>query len=471
MNQASVVDRHATHARVDTVQPSSLSPEAQRLQPEQVFVDLFAGCGGLSLGLLNSGWDGLFALEKHPHAFATLRHNLIDTGSHNAHVNRFDWPSWLPTTTHDVKTFIQEYRSQLEAIRGAVQLVAGGPPCQGFSFAGKRNRQDPRNALFQYHVTIASLLMPQLVLLENVRGIAAPFKKRPRNGSSRAPTNLCYADEIEDALEDIGYQVEHHAISATHFGVPQARSRHFIVGIRTDLLNSRDPISFAEILDQLRIPFLKSLKLPPTSPVTAMEAVSDLETNGRTLEDCTDSESPRGFKQIIYRGPETPYQRLMRRHSNGHAPDSSRLINHRPETTERFQAILRSCRKGVGLSPSDRIRLGLRKHAMVPLDPNKPAHTVTTLPDDLLHYTEPRAHTVREHARFQSFPDWFRFRGPFTTGGRQRASACPRYTQVGNAVPPLLAEAIGQALSGLLNKLLPIPEDALEANRLEERYT
>ena len=103
------------------------------------------------------------------------------------------------------------------------------------------------------------------------------------------------------------------------------------------------------------------------------------------------------------------------------------------------------------MSDADRERLGIGKHAITPLSPDLPSHTLTTLPDDLLHYAEPRIHTVREHARLQSFPDWFEFRGKFTTGGSVRTQECPRYTQVGNAVPPLLAEAIGIAIKRLLN--------------------
>ena len=105
------------------------------------------------------------------------------------------------------------------------------------------------------------------------------------------------------------------------------------------------------------------------------------------------------------------------------------------------------------MSEEDRARLGIRKTAIAPLAPDQPSHTLTTLPDDLLHYAEPRIHTVREHARLQSFPDWFEFRSNYTTGGDRRARECPRYTQVGNAVPPLLAGAIGEALLVILDEL------------------
>jgi DNA (cytosine-5)-methyltransferase 1 len=102
-------------------------------------------------------------------------------------------------------------------------------------------------------------------------------------------------------------------------------------------------------------------------------------------------------------------------------------------------------RKGVGLSPKEREVLGLKKNAIVVLRGDRPSHTLTTLPDDYLHYCESRILTVRENARLQSFPDWFAFQGKYTTGAKLRTQEAPRYTQVGNAVPPLVAEVLGLA--------------------------
>lgn len=106
------------------------------------------------------------------------------------------------------------------------------------------------------------------------------------------------------------------------------------------------------------------------------------------------------------------------------------------------------------MDESSRQSYGLKKHRIFPMAPGEPAPTITTLPDDVLHYAEPRILTVRESARLQSFPDWFVFKGKFTTGGDRRTKECPRYTQVGNAVPPLLARAIGSALHMLLEEVV-----------------
>ena len=109
--------------------------------PKMTVIDLFSGCGGIALGLWKSGWRGLFAVEKNPFAFATLKHNLIEKKQH------FDWPAWLPVAPHDINELLSTYIEELRALQGTVDLVAGGPPCQGFSMAGKRIESDERNSL------------------------------------------------------------------------------------------------------------------------------------------------------------------------------------------------------------------------------------------------------------------------------------------------------------------------------------
>lgn len=417
-----------------------------------IFVDLFSGCGGLSLGLLSSGWSGLFGIEKNKDAFQTLRHNLVNDDDHNTDNHLYNWPQWLEIKPFEIRRFISGYRSHLLALKGKVHLVAGGPPCQGFSFAGKRTGHDPRNELFKYHLEIVDLIKPQLVLLENVQGIDTAFgtlvaRKRERRGRPRKS----YAGRIRDALSKHGYEVQQELVKAVDYGVPQFRQRYFTLGIRRDVFIAQGCPNFFEILRNIRIDFLKAKGLPIDRFVTVAEAISDLETTGKDIITCNDPESPSGFKQIVYEGPSSLYQRLLHGSMNGQAPNSLRLVNHQLKTIARFKKILRTCRKGVQLSDAERKRLGIRKTAFAQLAPDRPSHTLTTLPDDLLHYAEPRIHTVREYARLQSFPDWFEFRGTYTTGGNRRSNACPRYTQVGNAVPPFLADAIGSALKELLS--------------------
>jgi DNA (cytosine-5)-methyltransferase 1 len=420
------------------------------------FIDLFAGCGGLSLGLIEAGWRGLFAVEQATDAFRTLKHNLIDQRQNGRYLLSYSWPTWLEERTYDIREFVKSYRKQLGELRGKVQLVAGGPPCQGFSFAGKRERDDPRNELFKHYIEVVDLIKPEFVLLENVQGLSVVHGVSKRGSiKRRGRPKKSYAERIREVLETHDFDVQQRVVIAKDFGVPQIRPRYITFGIRRDLLGKGSPPDLFETLKGMRKDFLRNHRLPVNRPVSVYEAISDLETVVGQLVHCIDRESPPGFMEIRYRGPKSRYQRLMHKNMGSNLLNSLRLVNHKAETVLRFQKIFSSCRKGVQLSRADRERLRIGKRSITPLAPDKPAHTLTTLPDDLLHYSEPRIPTVREQARLQGFPDWFEFKGKFTTGGDRRAMECPRYTQVGNAVPPLLAEVTGNAILTILRELRP----------------
>lgn len=135
-------------------------------------IDLFAGCGGLSLGLYQAGWQGIFAIEKNPCAYATLSYNLIEKKKH------FNWPKWLPQEPLDIAEVNKTYSKQLKNLRGTVDLVAGGPPCQGFSMAGRRIEDDVRNQLVFAYIDFISMVMPKILLFENVKGFTYAFDKK-----------------------------------------------------------------------------------------------------------------------------------------------------------------------------------------------------------------------------------------------------------------------------------------------------
>ena len=103
------------------------------------------------------------------------------------------------------------------------------------------------------------------------------------------------------------------------------------------------------------------------------------------------------------------------------------------------------------MSKEDRVRLSINKHVTIPLAAKAPSPTLTTLPDDYVHYCEPRILTVREYARIQSFPDWFEFKNKYTTGGKNRTKEVPRYSQIGNAIPPLFGEQAGLTLKRIIS--------------------
>lgn len=420
-------------------------PLGQAHRGPLTFFDLFAGCGGLSLGLLKAGWQGLLGVEADPFAFETLKANLID----GAHGYRYEWPAWFPKEPCQVATFQRRYKRQLAELNGRVDLIAGGPPCQGFSLAGLRKRDDHRNAMFRHYVAIVELIQPRFLLLENVRGIEVEFDKKKRTRTNKKKVGRPakpFSQRIRENLEKAGYRVFAGRICAVDFGVPQLRPRFIMFGIQQSLFESgstRDPF---EVATSIRESFLKTIGLPVDRPVSVREAISDLETANASLVECVDSP---GSKQMVYQHPVTGFQRILHAGMDGRAPNSLRLANHQERTKERFSNILETCRHGVQLNTADRARFGLSKKCTVPLDGDKPSHTLTTLPDDLLHYSEPRILTVREYARLQSFPDWYEFRGAYTTGGDRRIRQVPRYSQVGNAVPPFLGEVFGDVLSTL----------------------
>jgi DNA (cytosine-5)-methyltransferase 1 len=433
------------------------------------FIDLFAGCGGLSLGLLQAGWKGLFAIEKSPLAFETYKHNLVDSLRFS-----YSWPEWLPTEASTASALLEKYKPELESLKGKVDLIVGGPPCQGFSTAGKRNPADPRNKLTEEYLDIVSIIKPKYLVIENVAGFNAKFKKTVADELS-IPSDIPYAELVKARLRNLGYQVSSGLVNCSKFGVPQNRIRFLMVckyiGDEADVLKSPDGNLVKEFL-QTRDKFLVAKKLPIFKPVSVKNALSDLEISGKNFVQCNDIGS-NNFKEAVYTHPtsRTAYQTLMRKGmSHGAIPSSRRLANHKQKTVEYFEMLHEVCGTDKKLTKKTREEMGSKKHSLTLLNPKLPSPTITTLPDDILHYSEPRILTVRENARLQSFPDWFEFKGKYTTGGKNRKNECPRYTQVGNAVPPLLAEAIGILLSGLLksNKSIKAPLLKIETHSNQE---
>lgn len=393
-------------------------------------IDLFAGCGGLSLGLSSAGFSPHFAVEAHQDAFETYRSNLIE--GKNLHAR---WPKWLEKRAWQAEDILAQHHAHLEDLSGKVDLIAGGPPCQGFSMNGLRRPDDPRSKMVEVYLDYVKIIRPRLVLLENVVGFR----------SMKHRTGGTYSDYVQHELALLGYDTWADIIRAADWGVPQRRPRFVLIAAPKGSLPGIDPLQRLRVA---RKAFLSVRGLGPGC-TTTKDAISDLDEAHDELG--LDAEwGHLGFKSLKRSAyPESPYQSLMRAKGLDD-PSDLRLPRHSAASVERMQDILQNCERGVCLRPSDRLRLGIKKRSTTPLDPNRPAPTISTLPDDFVHYARPRSMTVREHARLQSFPDWFSFKGPYTTGGSGRRDACPKFTQVGNAVPPLLAEALGEMLIGLL---------------------
>ena len=396
-------------------------------------IDLFAGAGGLSLGLYKAGWHGLFAIEKNTFAFETLKFNLIKNKKH------FDWPDWLPKTNHNINEVLNKYSEELKNLRGKVDLVAGGPPCQGFSMAGKRVKDDIRNQLVFSYIKFIKLVHPKMILFENVKGFTYAFNKRKRNDAEP------YSDKVIQALEGLGYAVKPHIIDFSEYGVPQRRKRFILVGIKKEI---GSPEHFEQMLKDNRDKFLEERGLNKT--VTLQDAISDLlRSNGKYP-----TPDRKGFYSGQYGNKElTNYEKLMRGdYSKTHkVPNSHSFAKHTISKTECFKRLLAEYTlRGKRLDGKARESWGIKQRGIIVLDPTAVSPTITGQPDDYLHYSEPRIMTVRECARIQSFPDWYEIKKKYTTGGKLRKIEVPRYCQVGNAIPPLFAEQAGYVLKQIL---------------------
>ena len=398
------------------------------------YIDLFAGCGGLSLGLHNAGWKGLFAIEKSPDAFKTLKHNLIDKKKH------FSWCDWLPQTNLEIDNVIKNYKKELQSLQGTVDMVAGGPPCQGFSMAGRRNENDQRNNLVKSYIKFIKLVKPKIIFFENVKGFTQEFKKNKEKGKQ-------YSNYVENALKRAGYKVKGELVNFGDYGIPQKRTRFILVGVRNDIAkqNSQIAKSFFQKIDSNKNQFLINKNLSVNTKLE--DAISDLLKINGTVQ----SPDTKSFQAGIYANATSSYQLLMRGDIKNSVADSHRFPNHREDIILKFDFILKNSRKNKDIDISIRKKYQIKKHTIIPLDKNDKSPTITTLPDDYIHYSEPRILTVREYARIQSFPDWFEFKGKYTTGGKLRTKEVPRYTQVGNAIPPLFSEQSGLVLKQLIS--------------------
>lgn len=360
-------------------------------------IDLFCGAGGLTLGFERQGFNTIGASDYQEDTLNTFKSNFPN----------------VTTVQEDIRELgSEELLDEAGYDKEDIDAIIGGPPCKGFSMAGERDPDDPRNSLFEEYIRIVSHIEPRVVMMENVKGILSM-----KDGA--------YADKILKELRKLGYSVKYRILNSADYGVPQSRERVIWIGFKNgDKISFPDPTHHSESSGQKKLGKDEDLK----PYVTVGEAISDLDFIGA------------GEKSTEYqKGPESQYQREMRK-------DSEKLLNHEaPNHSERVQERFRLMEEGKGMEtvPEEH---RTQKHSLQKLDRNDTSPTITTLPEDFVHYKRNRIPTVREVARIQSFPDDFKFTGPRTTGGMRRRNACPQYSQIGNAVPPLMAEAIAKEI-------------------------
>lgn len=403
------------------------------------YIDLFAGCGGLSLGLHNSNaWEGVFAIEKNQDAFKTLHHNLIESKNH------FNWPNWLPVGNCDINRVLREYKLQLQNLRNQVDLITGGPPCQGFSSAGRRNENDSRNKLIKSYIRFIRIVQPKIIFFENVKGFTQKFKNNKDKG-------LKYSNYVESQLkknsvyyDSIGYDVHGELVNFADYGVPQKRTRFILIGFRKDL-NYGNPSDFFKNLEKEKFKFLKEKGINVT--ITLSQAISDLNSKKKIKYPFN-----KNFKTTKYTKVKSNYQKLMKGKVKSTIPNSHRLANHKAETIRKFEIMLSESERNKSISMELKNKLDIKKHTTIPTSSDKPCPSLTTLPDDFIHFDNGRIFTVREYARIQSFNDWYEFKGKYTSGGKRRINDVPRYSQIGNAIPPLFGEQAGLIINNIIAK-------------------
>lgn len=392
------------------------------------YIDLFAGAGGLSLGLYKAGLEGVFAIEKNEDAFSTLKFNLIDNKKH------FEWPSWLPQTSHDINEVLKKYKDNLLKLKGSIDLIVGGPPCQGFSMAGQRDHSDHRNQLVYSYLEMVKVIEPKHVFFENVAGFNMKFKDDELNKP--------YSKLVIEKLSELGYFVRSFSILMSDFGVPQKRKRFILVGSKNESFVKKFLENLKEIKDE------QFKKTGINSSISVIDAIDDLKKEYGVI-DSPDSSSK--FKNGLYGPSVSNYQKLMRKDAP-EIPNSHRFANHTERIIKLHKKIQEKLQPGKRISPQDGLIPNLKRRGVTLLDENGVSPTITSIPDEIVHYSEPRILTPREMARIQSFPDWYEFKGKYTTGGILRKTDVPRYTQIANAVPPLFAEQIGLVFNKYLKQ-------------------
>ncbi|WP_461344303.1 DNA cytosine methyltransferase [Brevundimonas sp. GN22] len=440
-------------------------------------VDLFAGCGGLSLGMENAGFTPVFVNELNPDAMATYlanRHHEVGGKpfAEQAHLhcndaNELQGPR-LEKMVSDLAalglTLPDLEEAENASNKGDLDLLAGGPPCQGYSGIGHRrsyavDKKDlPSNQLYGRMTKIIRRLRPRIFLFENVRGILT--SKWTREGD-----DMIWPDVWGEFRKIPGYHVRYTLVRASDYGVPQNRPRVLLVGIRDDIVKASSIVDLsADDKDAVKCGFLP--KGDPSEAPGIEELLGDLVDPAikRALEK---QDFPQGkFETREYpRAPQTSIQKKLRAAPPAHEERSGQLTDHEyskhaKRIVDKFAYMIKN---GGEIPEGAQTKKFAQKVLPKTWGNGHPTITATSMPDDYVHYSQPRILTVREWARLQLFPDWYRFMGKRTTGGIRRAGnpregifdrEVPKYTQIGNAVPVGLAERVGAHFKRMLEDAL-----------------
>lgn len=381
-------------------------------------VDFFSGAGGLTCGLKMAGFESILGSDIHAVYAKTFARNNPKTR----------------VITDDIRELSEHAILELTGLKpGELDLIAGGPPCQGFSInAPIRSLDDQRNNLFKEYLRIASILRPKAILIENVPGLVSLGKGT-------------VVEAIYKHLEGMGYKVDHRILFAGHYGIPQMRFRTIFIALRDGgRIEFPEPTHDAQAVANFAGAKELCLKIHPLfsgnlkNKTTVWDAISDLPEldPGQSIDDAEYSVNQQSeLQEILREGSERIYNHACARLGKANL-DRLKYIpqggSWRDIPHEMLPKGLQRARR------SDHTKRYGRLH------PDSLCSTILTKCDphwgSFFHPTQDRAISVREAARIQSFPDRYIFTGNLTQ----------QFEQVGNAVPPLMAKAIGEKIKQMI---------------------
>lgn len=357
-----------------------------------VAIDLFCGCGGFSYGFKDAGFNMALGIDMWKDATITYKYNLPEATVINEDITK--------VTAKDLLTKMNMNAEDID-------VIIGGPPCQGFSVSGKRMIDDPRNKLYKSFVELVSEIKPKVFVMENVPGLIRLFGGKVK-------------DEVLSDFSSIGYRVKVEQLSSDNYGVPQQRKRVFFVGLNENIFPENVEFSYPKA----------KFGVDGKQAVTCEDAISDL--------DFVPVDVSLG-EDIPYKiDAQSDYQKLMR--SGSTSIKNHSITIHKQQTRD----IIAMVPDGGNYKDLPENLQSTRKvHiAWTRMNSKKPCFTIDTGHNHHFHYKENRVPTVRESARIQSFPDKFEFIGIKTS----------QLKQVGNAVPPLMAKALAESVIEVLKK-------------------
>lgn len=325
-------------------------------------IDLFCGCGGLSLGFENAGFEIAFAVDMWNDAIKTYNHNHKNSVAICKDIHELD------------SKFLREF-SKKENIVG----VIGGPPCQGYSTVGTRDINDPRNHLYLEYCRVVEAVKPEFFVIENVRGLLTLNKGM-------------FKDDILNRFKELGYNVSYKIVNAANYGVPQNRQRVFFIGIKNG---------------EFEFPKEKEYTVSSSDALSDLPLLDNLEEHQETYN--------------YVSSPLNEYQKLMRRDSK---TILNHNFTVHTDQTKNIIGMVKDGGKISDL-PEEYWGVRKYNKAFQRMNSQLASNTIDTGHRNYFHYKENRVPSVRESARIQSFPDEFVFIGSKTSQYKQVGNAVP----------------------------------------------